>query len=376
MGDASARDAPNASRTTAPYDAGTGPGRSLAGSRERYARRSKRPNAPAGNTYRLHATAMPCNALYWLARPHLALSYHDRHGCGLGKLRGAPWRHAGLCPASRLDREPDQGWQPRARRPAPQSAGDERPNRPLHGDRRQGHDAPPQARVGRDLDHRDVRQALKEMIYGHSRLRRYEARACGPWPYSLKTAPGNGLPAKRRYRPPLRRSASSRGSAVSRLPSSPRSCRLVSWAISGGSAVRWLWWSLSCRRLVSSPISGGSAVSWLLPSVSCRRLVSWAISGGSAVSWLPSSPSLPRLVSWAISGGSAVRWLPSSLRSRRLVSWPISEGSAVSWLWRSLSSRRLVSWPISGGSTVSWLPSSVRSRRLVSSPISGGSAVS
>src|SRR5271167_160611 len=104
---------------------------------------------------------MPCNALYWLARPDLALSYHDRHGCGLGKLRGAPWRHAGVCPTSRLDREPDQGWQPHARRPAPQSAGDERPNRPLHGDRRQGHDAAPEARVGRDLDHRDVRQALK-----------------------------------------------------------------------------------------------------------------------------------------------------------------------------------------------------------------------
>jgi DNA-binding transcriptional MocR family regulator len=33
-----------------PADAqGTGPGRSLAGSRERYARRSKRPNDPAGN---------------------------------------------------------------------------------------------------------------------------------------------------------------------------------------------------------------------------------------------------------------------------------------------------------------------------------------
>ena len=36
-----------------------------------------------------------------------------------------------------------------------------RPDRPLHGDRRQGHDAPPEARAGRDLDHRDVRQALK-----------------------------------------------------------------------------------------------------------------------------------------------------------------------------------------------------------------------
>ncbi len=28
----------------------------------------------------------------------------ERHGCGLGKLRGAPWRYAGLCPTSRLDR--------------------------------------------------------------------------------------------------------------------------------------------------------------------------------------------------------------------------------------------------------------------------------
>ncbi len=28
---------------------------------------------------------MPCNASFWLARPDLALSYHDRHGCGLDK---------------------------------------------------------------------------------------------------------------------------------------------------------------------------------------------------------------------------------------------------------------------------------------------------
>src|SRR5690348_13023161 len=76
--------------------------------------------------YRLHASAMHCHALFWLTRPDSALSYHERHGCELGKLRGAPWRYAGVCPASQLDREPDQGWQPCARRPAPQSAGDER----------------------------------------------------------------------------------------------------------------------------------------------------------------------------------------------------------------------------------------------------------
>ena len=83
---------------------------------------------------------------------------------------------------------------------------------------------------------------------------------------------------------------------------------------SGNGSANGLPFRCSCKPASSrSAISGGSAVSRLPSSLSSCRLVSWPISGGSAVSWLPSRSSFWRLVSWPISGGSAVSWLPSRI---------------------------------------------------------------